>query len=109
MADSQSDTAMNAYTTHSRSILGAAWRLATRFIIAHEASVQKVPTPNFDATEVLVKVHCVALNVRTQQSINLWMRLTSLLNDSPPITNTLICLANPAALLDATMLEQYTA
>lgn len=54
---------MNAFAIHERSLLGAAWRLATRFTIAHEASVRKVPVPTLDATEVLVKVNCVAQNV----------------------------------------------
>ena len=79
MADSQSDAVMNAYITHNRSILGAAWRLATRFTIAHEASVQKVPVPTLDATEVLVKVHCVAQNVSGCQFIDGWMQLISVL------------------------------
>lgn len=80
MASSQSDAVMNAYITHNRSILGAAWRLATRFTIAHEASVKKVPIPSLDATEVLVKVHCVAQNVSAHQLVDIWMQLTLLLN-----------------------------
>lgn len=81
---------MNAYITHNRSILGAAWRLATRFTIAHEASVQKVPIPTLDATDVLVKVKCVAQNVSAHQFIHGWIQLTPPSENSPPTTNTLI-------------------
>lgn len=70
MANSESDAVMNAYITRNRSILGAVWRLATRFTIAHEASVQKVPIPSLDATEVLVKVYCVAQNVSAHRQID---------------------------------------
>jgi hypothetical protein len=66
MAKPDSDAVMNAYITNNRSILGTAWRLATKFTIANEASVQKVPIPTPSASEVLVKVHCVAQNVRAQ-------------------------------------------
>jgi hypothetical protein len=66
MAKSNPDAVMNVYTTDNRSILDTAWRLATRLTIANEASMKQVPIPTLDATEVLVKVHCVAQNVRTQ-------------------------------------------
>ena len=56
---------MKAFATQKRSILGTAWRLASKFNIGHEASVQEVPVPTLDPGEVLVKVSCVAQNVCT--------------------------------------------
>lgn len=58
--------AMKAFATHQRSILGTAWRLASKFNIGHEASVHDIPVPVLSAGEVLVKVSCVAQNVGLQ-------------------------------------------
>jgi NADPH:quinone reductase-like Zn-dependent oxidoreductase len=61
---------MKAFATHNRSILGAAWRLASKFNIGHEASVQEVPVPTLEPSEVLVKVSCVAQNASTLKPID---------------------------------------
>jgi len=60
---------MKAFSTHKRSILGTAWRLASKFNIGHEASVQEVHVPTLDPSEVLVKVNCVAQNVSALSSL----------------------------------------
>ena len=61
-------TTMRAFATTNRGIGGTAWKLATRFSIAHDVSVRQFPTPTPSATEVLVKVKAVAQNVCTFQT-----------------------------------------
>lgn len=62
---------MKAFATHKRSILGTAWRLASKFNIGHEASVQEVPVPVLSAGEILVKVSCVAQNPTDHKHIDM--------------------------------------
>jgi NADPH:quinone reductase-like Zn-dependent oxidoreductase len=76
---------MKAFATHNRSILGTAWRLASKFNIGHEASVQEVPVPTLDPSEVLVKVSCVAQNVSAL--LSQWTILHTHLTDTQQPTD----------------------
>ncbi|THW20541.1 GroES-like protein [Aureobasidium pullulans] len=72
-------TTMRAFATTNRGIGGTAWKLATRFSIAHDVSVRQFPTPTPSATEVLVKVKAVAQNPTDYKHIDLLGRPNSIL------------------------------